>query len=598
MLTYIDYTPHNGSVFSIVDSFIYRDTGASADKHLSSATADYFVVGWHSKTQQGPLAATGAEDLRSRLADIFLQTDPRPTADADTSSDPKLAAIQAMLNSNAVTNVLVYGGIYDVVYDVNGKPASLADMAAEKFAQPNNMEPLSIGTTPLDAVLSFLDAHKGNIEQIFGASTANVTSEILSMASLLYAADDTYDSRVRAQDLLFTNNWAGSQGGTQWKFAGQSPPGKPPAVPTDNQLNALAELNELQAQYNSLTNQMRSKLWDLFAEWWKWVSDRTNISAEKGVLDVYTKTATSLKGAIRAMQTTAASLKQQIDTQSKAVPCKGVPLPSFFTKKDPTLSIAGLDSGWPVDFLSVATAQFSSQLQDPTTVPQFSNIFGTLSNPVTTDGKLRDAADRALAACLLRSGSKDTTLFTKGFKQWGNQNPFAPMFVEWQALYYHVDRSKWDVGVRNAPTGIASSEVRFTPNEALYNDKSLQKDYRWLSGRVLILPQPVFTLSTLVNSVLSNTPNVNLTAAQQKDISDNISKLKFISCPLDGLTHHLITRYKGTHVSPNIRVQGQPLVPLGDAVTAAQPIGLNADDIRLIDSERYFTLFVGVSAGP
>jgi hypothetical protein len=206
---------------------------------------------------------------------------------------------------------------------------------------------------------------------------------------------------------------------------------------------------------------------------------------------------------------------------------------------------------------------------------------------VTTAGNLRDTADRALAACLLRSGSNDATLFTKGFKQWGNQNPFAPMFVEWQALYYHIDRSKWDVGVRNAPTGIANGEVRFTPNEPLYKDQSLQKDYRWLSGRVFILPQPVFALSAIVNSVLSNTPNVNLTPAQIKDIKNNISKLNFLSCPLDGLTQHLITRYKGTHVSPNIRGQGQTAVPLGDAVTAAQPIQLTADDIRLIDSQRY-----------
>ena len=156
-----------------------------------------------------------------------MQTNPSPAANADTSTDPELAKIQAILNSQTPTNVLVYGGIYNVNYDVNSKPESLADNAAEKFTKPNNMEPLSIGTTPLDAVLTFLTAHKNNIEQIFGSGTSDVTSDILAIASLLYTADDSYDSRVRAQDMLYTNNWAGSQGGTHWKFAGQSSAGQP-----------------------------------------------------------------------------------------------------------------------------------------------------------------------------------------------------------------------------------------------------------------------------------------------------------------------------------------------------------------------------------
>ena len=97
------------------------------------------------------------------------------------------------------------------------------------------MEPFSIGTTTLDVVLTFLKAHPGDIETFFptgptptGAdnkplvdkdgkpwTNTELIKDIYDLASLLYAPGDTYDSRKKAQDLLYTNNWASSQGGFQ-----------------------------------------------------------------------------------------------------------------------------------------------------------------------------------------------------------------------------------------------------------------------------------------------------------------------------------------------------------------------------------------------
>jgi hypothetical protein len=69
-------------------------------------------------------------------------------------------------------------------------------------------------------------------------------------------------------------------------------------------------------------------------------------------------------------------------------------------------------------------------------------------------------------------------------------------------------------------------------------------------------------------------------------VNANLSKLKFISAPLDGLTQHLLTRYKGTHVSPNIRVQGQKVVTMEDAFQSSKDIGFTRDDLVLMDSAR------------
>jgi hypothetical protein len=489
-----------------VDSFAYKDAGSTDIQHLTAATADYFVIGWHSDPNDGPLSKNMAGQLRDRLSSIFLETNPNPDPNATLDPNSEDFKIRALLDSQDPANVLVYGAIYGVKYDFKTKPRSLADEAALKFTSDVKMEPLSMGTTPLDAVLTFLEAHKGNIEDILGSGTSAVTGDILQLATLLYAADDSYDSRVKAQDLLYTNNWASSQGGFQWKFDGKAPAGEPPAAPTKDQVDVLNNLNDLQAQLDVLSRKLKSKRWSLFAEWWKFVSDRSNYNASKQA--TYATLVDDLKKEIGQLQTKADGLQQQIDAKSgttkggdgkttPTVPCKKVPLPTYFTKKDPTLCIAGLDSGWPADFLNKVTAKFDRQLLDPadpsSKAATFGDVFRGLPNPVPETGKLRATATKLLAEFLTRIGQDASTL-PKGYRQWcdekGNPvNPFAPMFIEWEALYYHIDRTKWDVGVRPSPVGHAHSQVRFSVPGQLATNKENQKDFRWLSGRALILPQ-------------------------------------------------------------------------------------------------------------
>ena len=56
---------------------------------------------------------------------------------------------------------------------------------------------------------------------------------------------------------------------------------------------------------------------------------------------------------------------------------------------------------------------------------------------------------------------------------------------------------------------------------------------------------------------------------QIKDLQANLKKLKFISSPLVGVTDHLLTRVGGSHVKPNVHVMGEDLVPLQEAIRAA-----------------------------
>jgi hypothetical protein len=164
------------------------------------------------------------------------------------------------------------------------------------------------------------------------------------------------------------------------------------------------------------------------------------------------------------------------------------------------------------------------------------------------------------------------------------------MFVEWEATYYHIDGKKWNVGLRSSPVGHPVSQVRYGVTEPLYEKPENQRDKRLISGRVLILPQPVFSLETAVLDVLDNSgKELTLTEEEKKEIKEKIRRLNFISCPLAGLTDHLLTRYAGTHVKPNVRTQGQKLIPIKAAVDAARDIGFDPRTVEIMDSETFVT---------
>lgn len=46
-----DFQQHNGNVFSVLDNFAYKS--GKDTKYLETATADYYVIGWHALPQDG-----------------------------------------------------------------------------------------------------------------------------------------------------------------------------------------------------------------------------------------------------------------------------------------------------------------------------------------------------------------------------------------------------------------------------------------------------------------------------------------------------------------------------------------------------------------
>jgi hypothetical protein len=233
------------------------------------------VIGCHRKRDSDPLNSASDSDLDSKLSSLLLNLDSKPS------------------DSQNPTRSLVHGAIYGVQYDFSYDPLksttrNLANEAAIKFAvKPPvksaditpaelaelKMEPLSIIITPLDGILTFLEAHQGkDADQIFGTGGASLADSLIDIAQLLYASGENYDARVQAQDLTAQQNFAKLEGGSTWVFAKTAAPGQPAEFPSDSVLQRLSDLNNTQGQLDVSQRELTSMRWELFALWWKYVS--------------------------------------------------------------------------------------------------------------------------------------------------------------------------------------------------------------------------------------------------------------------------------------------------------------------------------------
>jgi hypothetical protein len=575
-----DYVPHNGSVFSIIDNFKYRASDGST-KYLTEADADYFVIGWNSLPKSDLLSPSTASQLKATLENLNFSL-----AVPDGSSTDEQSRIQSMLNASQGTRSVLHGATYAVPFKWGSKPPSQAENVAEKFGPQFTMEPLSMGVTPLDGVMTFLQAHHNadDVDKVFGDAEADdIAKMVLTLGDLLYAADDSFNERAKAQDInLYQALYAKStSAGYHWTFAERADSGGPPKQPTPSQFATLIDLNEKQSRLDTVERKLQQRRWDLFSEWWKYVSDKTNILNKSQTQ--FTARVKDLRDQVQKLEGMASDLRPDLIKALDNVSFKRLTQDPFYTRREPTLCIAGIDSGWPKDFLDTLSVRVDSQITPST---DGSAVFGTTTPPFPSEVKV--TALKILGECISHS-EKDFISgkpIPKGFQYWGTENPFQPMFVEWEALYYHIDRSKWTVGVRPSPVGLPNSQVRYGISELLSTDTENQRDFRFVNGRTMILPQPTFSLKAAVQAVLdSNDPNSPFKDENDKQkLLAGIDKLQFISCPLSGIQDHLLTRVIGTHVKPTINKPGKTNVPL---IPAAQPdIGFTEDVLKLIDSRR------------
>ncbi|KAK3320291.1 hypothetical protein B0T19DRAFT_493319 [Cercophora scortea] len=522
-------------------------------------------------------------ELKDLAEDCDLQVDVSPFISAaegrDKDANPAVV-FKDWLQASDETRIVCHGAMYNVQWDREAKPKKVP---ADDFAtQLNNTLPLAVGTTPMDALTTYARAHK----LIDPTGTPRQLEEYISkLEQHLLARDDGVEAQQQAADLLYNWNYLRVDGGQVWNVAGKNDSERP--VGTPDVLSTLRDINKLQQLLDAVVRTTARLRWELFAEWWKVVT-----SPKKDHDPDNTKTLVKgLQDRIEALVTRRDELEKEIkdlagpdETKRKVQPGAR---PPFYQQRDPTLLVGGVKSGWPLDYLDELQIRLESQTVtagtgdpvwasfDTEVLPKLPDNLGPVIQSLVTEFialRPETTSEPVLSDNISIPLFHDRLSHRRGDKivadgpwrdRWEETQPWFPLFLEWEIEYHHIPFELWHLEPRRSRT-LTAAKLRYGigKDTDLSTDlPSTKPDKHTIQGRVLILPQPSFSLEAKIKQLFADTPSLQL---DEKDggfldptarelLTNELHQLAFLSAPLAGLTAHLTTVLQGSHIKPNLR---------------------------------------------
>ncbi|PON24143.1 hypothetical protein TGAM01_v206831 [Trichoderma gamsii] len=586
---FADYQPHNGNVFSMLDRFEYLDS-AGKEQCLEAANASYYVIGWQPDIER----------------DLFVP--PTGQKSDDPSARPsQLQSLNMILEADDLTNAwskdhsaartLCHGAMYEVEWNALKKPSKVpADQTCSHLMKAS---PIAVGTTPMDAIMAYVSGHsKSSVGDVH-----KLEMDLLKLQTLLLDRDEGVEPQRRAANVLSNFNFQRQDGGRKYFLSnpqdGDNKTTKPEGTyePTETELSNLSLMNEKQRQIDTLSRLLRKRQWDLFALWWKLLID-VNAAATSGQYKKWREEITKHIGNIHRKIKAIENEVDKVELDSKIIQV-GTSEP-FHQAGDPTVLLAGIQSGWPVDFLDPLKVRLRHQIigarKDGKPVePNLPENLGTIiknlegswgtENPWGTDMRLLLSefiilnsdinqehkpenpallplyhdVDRRLISPEddkpSETGDPKKPDVPRWRDRWHGTQPWLPLYLEWEVNFIQIPYNHWELDDGDLTRNEAEySKLRYRiKTESLSKDDV--RDSRKLSGRVLMLPQPTMSLKHKVEQLFTDTPAPMLKGLEDDldFILSNIDKLNLLSAPLAGFTDHLITRQGGTHVKPTYR---------------------------------------------
>ncbi|KAI1819365.1 hypothetical protein F4861DRAFT_146670 [Xylaria intraflava] len=622
---FADFQMHNSNVLSILDNFEYLDEN-NKTQYLSHAKSSYYLLGWHWKDGVDPLwNSTNANPHQASLDSLFMKMQGATQSPDDWSG---------WLDEQSPLRSFCHGAMYDVTWDVDNKPATVPADKYNAHISDQTLAAVSVGTTPMDALISYCHARKGqgDIDQI--------EEDIIALESLLHARDDGVEGQREAQDTVY--NWAfnRSPGGSHYHFSGPDDSGKQPVEPERPAVLKLRELNQTQSLLDGCNTAMKKYRWDMFSLWWKFMSDVGNgasdpdddVTGYKDKAEDLSKHISGLQNRMDDLQNKINSLLSPQDgSENLLATAKPASKPVFYRANDPTILIGGIPSGWPLDYLDKVAVRAPFQTipaTDSSTLPDALKSFSALLQ-TKLPALFKTASDALITEFyVLRPGGDDsgtspsdkfypqfhdTNTSDESWRdQWGDRQPWFPLYAEWEVEYTHIPMNYWKLDEHTARLSV-NEAVRYgitVPTtdgqeppplwDALANEqKETGLDTRVLSGRVLILPQPSFSLGAKITQLFDNTPpdilDKYLSKEERDNLLKNVSKLSYLSSPLSGLANALATLAEGSHIKPENKIvdeKGERSSAIGAAVN--DPAGLTATNIELIQGQSASTPYAAL----
>ena len=593
-------------MLSFFDDLSLKDPtpgGSSAPWYYTEAVVSYTVMGYHVTNNADPLyvATTLGQNLNERIAACGLKVDP----------------LSSVLDPDYPANMrtLCYGNMLNIIWlcpPIDGtnpfacpnRMAYPADTLQQSFQKTH---PVSVGTNALDALFAWLRSTETGSEM----TTDEIRRNLMKLQTLILDINDDIDSQLQAEDLLATNNFIPGPNEVCWHFqAPNAVPGSTQSIiPTDDQAAKLRQLNVAQAQLNALNracDQARAQLWATF---WTYMADRSNGTANQQEQRL---TNASLKiGALRSqisddMTGAAPSISSLTQTVDQLTGVLGLlqagTQQRFYTQRDPTLLVAGLQSQWPTDWDQNTTVRLnpaSNQNPNPNTfqLPIF--------DPDVWQGKVPLLFQQPMTDLISESvfGANDYQIF-KSAPYFGVQDRYEgqqgwfPLFVEWEVEYYHIPFELWEFGPQGPEARVGYS----LKSEATVATENIQGDFRILTGRCPLLPQTGAVLESTLKQVFSKiNPNEQfgpdgktpMTEVQKVELLNAARTLDFSATSMSGLTDQLLTQMQGSHVTP-LTNGPNGLEVVQDALDVGKDLEMTQADFLMMQGQTTITPFASL----
>ncbi|WYZ36283.1 hypothetical protein EsH8_XII_000033 [Colletotrichum jinshuiense] len=598
-----DYQPHNSNVFSMVDPLVFGD----GKQKLTKANASYFVIGWHAQESQDPFA----------VGDHGASRKERLRALSMALADNQMDGVQDWLDGPAGgTRVLCHGAIYDVEWDISQKPPNVP--ADEYCRKLNEQMPISLGTTPIDALMAYFDGYKS----IDKARIERAESSVDAIQLLLRSTDDGVESQRRAEDLLGSTLYMSSEGGTEYHLAAGESSAPSGGISREEvarkraqraaNIVKLKELNKAQALLDSASRQRQEMQWDMFSLWWRYLSDHNGAARAQQIRQAAQDLQARAEELDGTIERVVASMQSDGGLKAALPGAKSGAKPPFFKPLDPTLLIGGVPTGWEHDFLKLTQVRLPSQAigsmegEDPANMPPAMEPLASLAK-ARLPSHLSPAVGCLLAEFIAlnprdggNSGAQAAKVMPLYHDQlptkpdgspspwrdrWNSTQPWFPLFMEWEAEYIHIPMEHWEL---RESTSSRSSVERLSyqiKKDVDLAAVALQSGRRLISGRNLLLPQPVVSLRQIISQLLADTPSSTLETSlpeeKRAELESWFNQLAFLSAPLSGFVDHLTTRFQGSHVKPSIRLADGTRA-IDDALRASAGAGFTADMLHFI----------------
>ncbi|KAI2780786.1 hypothetical protein F4815DRAFT_469100 [Daldinia loculata] len=626
---FADFQMHNSNVFSILDNFEYADKSGKP-QYLTHAKASYYLLGWHWKDDADPLwNSTKSTAHGASLESLFMKMKGADENPNDWSD---------WLDDTSQLRTLCHGAMYDVIWDQDKKPTTTpADEYNARISDPTQAA-VSVGTTPMDALISYCHARKGE------GDIDKLEEDILALESLLLSRDDGVEAQREAKNTIYNWSFNRSPGGSRFHFSGEDETGKQPVEPERPAVLKLSELNQTQTLLDSCNTTIKQYRWDMFSLWWGFMSDVGNGegSSNESETEEYKKKVNALAEHISSLQGRIDQLQKKITdllnpqdgSQNLLETAKAASKPVFYRANDPTVLIGGIPSGWPIDYLDKVAVRAPAQTipaNDASNLPaplkdlsdllkrQLPDILRVPASALLTEFYIiqqddSDSSEPPAGTFYPQFHDPNTTVSDGSLRdQWGDRQPWFPLYVEWETEYTHVPFNYWKLDEHTARLSV-NEMVRYgitVPStdgqeppplwQALLDEqKDNGPDTRVLSGRVLILPQPSFSLGAKIAQLFDNTPpdilDKYLSKEERDNLRENVSKLSYLSMPLSGFTNGIVTLAEGSHIKPENKTIDSG-IESSSAITAAvnEKAGLSEEHIELIQGESASTPYVALA---